>query len=108
ALVASFVGGERLACYDIARREQYVEQVSVPAIRRRLASLGDNLVHGREPRLLKPVTLASRNRESRLLMCQHVQDVWVPWSFDVASDHGAKPRSLLAVGHREEGTQCSL
>jgi hypothetical protein len=42
----------------------------VLAIRRRLASLGDDLVDGREPRLLKRPTLASRKRECRLMVCQ--------------------------------------
>src|SRR5262249_24171891 len=83
ALVAHLGGRERLARLDIARGEQQIEQVPVLAIVVRLASQGDDLVDGREPRLLKRATLAGRKRECRFITCQHVQNIGVPWSFDV-------------------------
>ena len=71
-------------------------------------ALSDDLVDGDEPRPLKRATLAGCKREIRFIARQHVQNVWVTWARDIASDHRAELRPLSAIGHREERSQYRL
>jgi hypothetical protein len=48
------------------------------------------------------------NAKSASLRAKHVQNVWVIWARDIASDYRAELRPLPAIRHREDRSQYRL